>query len=130
MTIGPNCTVRGALSEQLMAHHWTPRGLHGRGIAALTPYFLVSVLALLPAASFALVAALVPRAAVLPALSLVAIAIAVMAATAAWWRKANRDAATITLWDVAGAFMLIGFAAAIMSQPENLMQVFGHTDKP
>ena len=111
-------------------HHWTPRSLRDRGTAALSPHLALSVLVLLAAAPIVLVATLVPRVAVLPALSLAAIAIAAIVATLAWWRNANRHAATVTLWDVAGAFMLIGCAAAMLSQPENLMQVFEHKQKP
>lgn len=111
-------------------HHWTPRSLRDRGTAALSPHLALSVLVLLAAAPIVLVAALVPRVAVLPALSLAAIAIAMIAGAVAWWRQAKQHTATVTLWDVAGAFMLIGCAAAMMSQPENLLQVFGHTQKP
>lgn len=113
-----------------MADRRTYGGLRERGLAALPPHLALSVLVLLAAAPIVLIAALVPRVAVLPALSLAAIAIAMIAGAVAWWRQASRHTANVTLWDVAGAFMLIGCAAAMMSQPENLLQVFGHTQEP
>lgn len=113
-----------------MNGHRTQRGLAARGYAALTPHLVAGALMLLAATPILLVAALVPRAAVLPTISLIAIAAAAGAAALAWWRKARRHAATVTLWDVAGAFVLIGCAAAMMSQPENLLQVFAHTQEP
>lgn len=113
-----------------MADHWTRRSVRDRSVAILAPHLALSLLVLLAAAPIVLVAALVPRVAVLPTLSLVAIVIAAIAGAMAWWRNASRHAAGVTLWDVAGALMLIGCAAAMMSQPENLMQVFGHTQEP
>lgn len=107
-----------------------PRSVRERGVASLGQHLTLVVLVLLAAAPILLAAALVPRAAVLPAFSLAAIAMALIAGAVAWWRKASRHAGTVTLWDVAGAFMLIGCAAAMMAEPENLLQVFGHTQKP
>jgi hypothetical protein len=106
------------------------RGLGRRGVAALYPHLALAVLALLAAAPIALAAALMPRAAVLPALSLAALALAGVLGGIAWWRKASRHAASVTLWDAAGACVLIGCAAAMLSQPENLLQVFASTHRP
>jgi len=112
-----------------MAHRRTPRGISERGFAALSPHLTLSVMALLAAAPLLLIASLVPPAATLPAISLAAITVAGVAAGVAWWRKANRHGASVTLWDVAGAFVLIGCAAAMMTDPENLMQVLGQTER-
>ena len=106
------------------------RGLSRRGYAALSPHLGLAVLVLLAAAPIALAAAFVPRAAVLPALSLAALALAGVLGAAAWWRKASRHAAGVTLWDAAGACVLIGCTAAMLSQPENLLQVFASPHRP
>lgn len=110
-----------------MPNRRTLAGLRDRGLTALPPHLALSVLVLLAAAPIVLVAALVPRALVLPSLSIAAIVIAMTVGAVAWWRKAQRQTANVTLWDVAGAFMLIGCAAAMMSEPENVLQVFGQT---
>jgi hypothetical protein len=40
------------------------------------------------------------------------------------WRQRNAKPAFVTYWDVSGALTLIGCAAAMMSEPENVMQLF------
>jgi len=112
-----------------MADRRTFGGIRNRGLASLSPRLALAVLVLLAAAPIALVAALVPRELVLAAFSVVAMTIAIAIAAVAWWRKAARHSATVTLWDAAGAFMLIGCAAAMMTEPENLLQLFGFTQK-
>lgn len=99
-------------------------------MAVLAPHLTLGLMVLLAGAPLLFVATIVPHAAVLPAISLTAIALAAAIGAFAWWRNTKRHTATVTLWDIAGAFMLIGCAAAMMTQPENLMQVFGHTEKP
>lgn len=64
----------------------------------------------------------------LPVLSGVLFVSAALLAAIGWReRKARPD--TVTYWDVAGAVTLIGCAAAMMSEPENVMQVFGLKQK-
>jgi hypothetical protein len=113
-----------------MPNRRTLAGLRGRGLTALPPQLALSVLVLLAAAPIVLVAAFASRALVLPSLSIAAIAVAMAAGALAWLRKAKRHTANVTLWDVAGASMLIGCAAAMMSEPENFLQVFGQTQNP
>lgn len=98
--------------------------------AALAPHLRLAGLALFAAAPLFVIAALVPRAVFLPSVSLAAIAAAATTAFMAWWFGARRHSQTITLWDIAGAFVLIGCAAAMMSEPESLLQVGGHREKP
>jgi hypothetical protein len=69
---------------------------------------------------------LLPRPEVLPALCLVAVAGAGVAALVAWWRNASRHAQQVTGWDIAGALLFIGFAAGMLSQPEHILELFGH----
>lgn len=70
------------------------------------------------------VAAVAPPPLVLPVVSLACVATAAGVAFFAWRAGAARDSATITPWDVAGAFALIGFAAAMLSKPENVAYAF------
>lgn len=72
----------------------------------------------------------VPSPLVLPAVSLGFFAIAAAAAATAWVGRAKRTDLRVTTWDVAGAFVLIGCAAAMLSQPENVLRLFGHTLAP
>lgn len=110
-----------------MANRWTLRGSRGNGLSArLSPHVRLAGLTLVAAAPLLLAAALVPRTVVLPTLTLAAIAAAGLAALAAWSLGARRHAKTITLWDIAGAFALIGCAAAMLSEPENVLQTLGH----
>jgi 4-hydroxybenzoate polyprenyltransferase len=61
----------------------------------------------------------------LPALSLASVTIAGALALVAWWMHAKRRTERVNLWDVAGAFAFIGFAAGMISQPEYVVQLFG-----
>lgn len=40
------------------------------------------------------------------------------------WRQRKVKPAYVTYWDVSGALTLIGCAAAMMTEPESIMQVF------
>jgi hypothetical protein len=40
------------------------------------------------------------------------------------WRQRKAKPAFVTYWDVSGALTLIGCAAAMMTEPENVMQLF------
>jgi hypothetical protein len=70
------------------------------------------------------IAALTRPSLILPAVSLSCVAAATGVALFAWCTHARRNAATITSWDVAGALALIGFAAAMLSKPENVIHAF------
>jgi hypothetical protein len=70
------------------------------------------------------VTALTPPPLILPVISLVCLTIAAIAALFAWQTSASRRSATITTWDIAGALAFIGFAAAMLSKPENVVFAF------
>lgn len=74
-----------------------------------------------------LVAVAVPRPLFLQSVALVALAIAAASALLAWRLRARRHGEKITLWDVAGAFTLIGCAAAMLSEPEAIFTTIGPT---
>ena len=112
-----------------MTDRRTPRSLTRRGYAALTPHLRLAGLVLLAALPILVAASLVPHAAVLPTLSLAALGAAAITAAIAWWRKAARHVATVTYWDLAGALVLIGCTAAILTETEPLLEFFGQRSK-
>ncbi len=50
------------------------------------------------------------------------VAAAILAALG--WRQRKAKPAFVTYWDVSGALTLIGCAAAMMTEPESVMQLF------
>jgi hypothetical protein len=92
-------------------------------MVAIHPRLAMIMLALLAAAPIMWAVTVVPRAALLPALSVVLIALGFALGDIAWWRKADRHGATVTPWGMAGA-------AAMPAWPENVLQVFAETVKP
>lgn len=80
--------------------------------------------------SVLLLASLTPSEFLLPALSLAAMAAAGLAALLGWACGERWAEDRITLWDIAGAFVLIASAAGIFSEPENVLQMFGGRPAP
>ena len=64
---------------------------------------------------------LLTRTPLLPSMSLVALAISAVA-LAAWCLSSDRHGAGITLWDVSGAYAFIGFAAGMLSDPQQVLE--------
>ena len=58
----------------------------------------------------------------LPLTSLIALASAAVIALAAWCLSSSRQSAGITLWDVSGAYAFVGFAAAMLSDPQQVLE--------
>ena len=58
----------------------------------------------------------------LPSMSLIALAISAIVALAAWCMSSDRHGAGITLWDVSGAYAFIGFAAGMLSDPQQVLE--------
>jgi len=48
--------------------------------------------------------------------------LAAVIALAAWCLSSSRQSAGITLWDVAGAYAFIGFAAGMLSDPQQVLE--------
>jgi hypothetical protein len=46
-----------------------------------------------------------------------------LVAAYAWWSGARMGGNRVSAWDVAGSCVLVGFAAAIMSRPEQVLQL-------
>lgn len=79
------------------------------------------------AAPLLAVALLAPPPLVLPVLCLIALAGAAVSALVAWRRDEGRDSPRITAWDVAGAFVLVACATAIMSDPDQVASLLAPT---
>jgi hypothetical protein len=60
---------------------------------------------------------------ILPSLSLISLMIAGLVALAAWITSANREGRNVTLWDVAGAYTFVGFAAGMLSDPMQVVEL-------
>ena len=86
---------------------------------------LPSIVASMVVAPIPVVAWLLPPSLVLPMLSVVLLTSAAIAALLAWLTGAERGHGVITLWDVAGAFTFIGFAAGGLSEPMHVAQLLG-----
>lgn len=58
----------------------------------------------------------------LPLISVVSLTCAAVVALAAWWTSSKRNSARINLWDLSGAYAFTGFAAAMLSEPQQVME--------
>lgn len=97
---------------------WKQRG----GFSATS--FGVLALSVLIAVPTLLIARLLDPALLLPVLSIVLFVGAAVAVIVARWVHAERNSGYVTLWDIAGAFTLMGCAAAIFSEPDQVAQFF------
>jgi hypothetical protein len=59
---------------------------------------------------------------VLPSISVVALAGAAFVALAAWGMPSDRNSTGVSLWDVSGAYAFIGFAAGMLSDPQQVVE--------
>ena len=60
---------------------------------------------------------------ILPALSLISLVVVTVIAVVAWATTTNRASTNITLWDVSGAYALVGFAAGMLSEPMQVVEL-------
>jgi hypothetical protein len=60
---------------------------------------------------------------ILPALSAFALASAALVALVAWGAASRQECAHITLWDVSGVYACVGFAAGMLSEPGQVMEL-------
>lgn len=93
----------------------------------ILPHVKMAGLVGLAAAPIIVAISMAPRAAALPVICLAAFGLAALVAFAAWSFGARRDGDNVTPWDIAGAFVLVGCAAAMLSDTENTLQTFGLT---
>jgi drug/metabolite transporter superfamily protein YnfA len=97
------------------------RDLH-TGAGSSTTLALLSATVAMP---LVLLAAFVPAVLVLPLFGMTAVVYAAIFAAIAWWHNDVRDADGVTWWDVAGAFAFIGFAAVLLSKPQEVLLLLG-----
>ena len=67
---------------------------------------------------------------ILPSLSLISLVIAGLVAVAAWTTSTNRAPRHITLWDVSGAYAFVGFAAGMLSEPMQVVELISFPTDP
>ena len=60
----------------------------------------------------------------LPTMSVIALASAAIIAFAAWCIASGRNSTGISLWDISGLYALIGFVAAMLSDPQQVMELW------
>lgn len=60
---------------------------------------------------------------ILPSLSVFSLVAAALVALTAWTTRARREERHITLWDVSGAYALVGFAAGMVSDPTQVPEL-------
>lgn len=83
---------------------------------------LVAAAAAMPAV---LLAAHLPPDLLMPAFAFLAFTTALIAAAVGWLTRASRKAATATIWDFAGACVLVGIAAGTFSESVQVLQLLG-----
>ncbi len=85
---------------------------------------LAAAIAAMPAV---LMAAHLPPGLLLPAIAALAFAIALVAAVTGWATRTPRTTGSVTIWDFAGACVLIGAAAGTFSESVQVLQLLGFT---
>ncbi len=83
----------------------------------------IGIAAVLAIAVLALVLARLPHGLVLPAVGAAALIAGAGVALFAWLFGSPRKPDRISAWDFAGALLFVGFAATILSHPEQIMQL-------
>jgi hypothetical protein len=96
-----------------------------RNALVLGPHVMVATLALIAAIPGVVVLWLMSAPFMMPALSQLCLVNAGCTALLAWCLRAKRDDDTINLWDVAGLYAFVGFAAGMISKPEQVLQLVG-----
>jgi len=61
---------------------------------------------------------------ILPSIAVISLASAAIIALAAWCMSSDRNSPGISLWDISGAYVFIGFAAGMLSEPQQVMELF------
>jgi hypothetical protein len=88
---------------------------------------LAAAIAAMPAV---VMAAHLPSNLLLPALAALAFITALVAAAAGWTTRTPRNAAAVTIWDFAGACVLIGIAAGAFSESVDVSHLLGIATTP
>jgi|SRR5581483_11223934 len=111
-------------SGPAMSTAQSPKSHPQRGASALLHRHLPLVMAAVAIAVIAGAELMAPDPLELPMISLLVLGIAAAVAIVAWVSGARHDGDEVTAWDVAGAFTLIGCAAAMLTQNEHALDYF------
>jgi hypothetical protein len=116
----------------MIASHtsWTKRN-----VPSLKSFGILALLSVLIAAPAFLMIRLLEPGFVLPAFSILLFSDAAIAAMVARAIHVRRNSENVTLWDIAGVFAMMGCAAAIFSEPDQVVRLFEqlveqHPDTP
>jgi hypothetical protein len=106
-----------------------------RNAPSLEPFGILALLSVLIAVPTFLMIRVLEPGLVLPAFSILLFAEAAIAAIVARSTHVHKNSENVTLWDIAGAFTMMGCAAAIFSEPDQAAQFFEqpveqHPDTP
>ena len=106
-----------------------------RNVPSLESLGIIALLSVLIAAPAFLMVRLLEPGFVLPAFSILLFSDAAIAAIVACAIRARRISENVTLWDIAGALTMMGCAAAIFSEPDQVVRFFEqlveqHPDPP
>jgi hypothetical protein len=106
-----------------------------RNVPSLESLGILTLLSVLIAAPAFLMIRLLEPGFVLPAFSILLFSDAAIAAIMARAIHAPRNSKNVTLWDIAGAFTMMGCTAAIFSEPDQVVRLFEqlfehHPDPP
>jgi hypothetical protein len=96
-----------------------------RNAPALEPFAMLALFGVLTAAPAILTLRMLEPELVLPAFSILLFAEAAVTGVVAYAMHVPENAADITLWDFAGAFTLIGCAAAVFGEPDQAALFLG-----
>jgi hypothetical protein len=116
--------ARRTMARRFARHPARPRRRSTMGSPG--PYLHGAALIAIATAPAVVLAWLFPVPLFLPALSITSFAIAAGVALYAYCSGVDQQGDGITAWDVAGAFAIIWVAAGTFSEPENVLQLFGH----
>src|SRR2546421_6070857 len=106
-----------------------------RNVPSLKSFGILALLSVLIAAPAFLMIRLLEPGFVLPAFSILLFSDAAVAAIVARAIHIRINSENVTLWDIAGAFTMMGCAAAIFSEPDQVVRFFEqlfeqHPDAP
>ena len=123
--------MRIAKGNKMVSHaNWITRSA-----PLLGPFSILALLSVLIAAPAFLMIRVLEPGLVLPAISILLFAEAAVAVIVASSIHVHRNSDNLAVWDIAGAFTMMGCAAAIFSEPDQVAQFFEqpveqHPDTP
>ena len=91
-----------------------------RPVATLTAFTLALIVLVL------LIVRMLGSELTMMALSLMFFVSALLVATIAWFVRSGHNSRGLSLWDVAGAFVIIGISASVLADPEHAVELFEH----